>query len=213
VGDVIFEIDSDNVLRQHVRYPFLNHSLPMKMALLDGIPRRKLAEPFVRWAQTPITFCGPSGTVPWRRAFDFLEPTLAPLLKGQLVFIGATYPRSADFLRTPYSYDNARSMYGVEILAQATHDIRSGLPRRPHESFDAFKQDFLFVFLLTLLVALAALRGTALGVTATLGGLAVATVCAVCSARDISPLWGFRFHPAAPFLLYHPVATGGKDSG
>lgn len=206
-GSVLFNPDEDGAIRRHQSEK--SASLPLQMARFGGAKNLDLNR-FQR-EDVPLDFCGPPRTVATQSAADFLEnPILAALLENKLVFIGATYPRSRDFLLTPYSFRGAAPMYGVELLAQATDSLRRGAPRHSHDNAPARLFDFALVFVAAILVAVAALRGTMAGVVAMLLVAIGAVMVAALSSRDGGALWGFRFHPATPFLLAMPLAaTGG----
>lgn len=209
-GSVLFTPDgSSGAIRWHSKEdPRVVPSLALQMARLAGAKNLPMAR--LQHEGAPLDFCGPPKTIARQSAADFLEnPILAPLVENQLVFIGATYPRSRDLLPTPYSLNNGVQMYGVELLAQATDSLRRGAPRHSHQSSSAHLFDFALVFLAAILVALAALRGTLPGILTTFIFCALAITVAILSARDVSALWGFRYHNATPFLIALPFAASG----
>jgi adenylate cyclase len=207
-GSVLFRPDEDGVVRQHMREIPGQPSLPLQMARLGGSKNRDLKR--LESEGVPLTFTGPPGTIQSQSAVDYLQPYSGLLLAGKLVFIGANFERSKDFQKVPGSHmPQAKPMYGVELLAQATQSLRREKLQGSHETPQARNTDLLLAFVAALIVALLALGGTARGVLSALIFMIAACLSAVLSARYASALWGFRFHPASPFLLALPLSAGG----
>ncbi|RYG54691.1 CHASE2 domain-containing protein, partial [bacterium] len=126
-GSVLFPLDRDGVVRWLPQEKPERPSMVAQMAALGGAKPAALTA--LRKSSWPIDFDGPPGTITTQSAAEFLEPGLGALLQDQLVFIGATYSRSRDYMPTPYTRVGSKPMYGIEVMAQSTDSIRRGLPR------------------------------------------------------------------------------------
>ncbi len=225
-ASVVFDADPDGAVRG-LPAPGPLPFLPAVMADAGDrvITGHQDGQIFTR-ARLPLDYCGGPGAIPITPAMSFVnQPLLAPLLNGKLVFIGAAYPRSADFVESPYSLRTpARPFYGVEVLAQATNSLLQTparplmveIPRQPFGDARGRLIDGWLCFALTLLAALLAWRGALYS-----GGFAAACVLgaawgAVASAAvtDLhargglgQTLWDHRYHPASLFCIALPLGS------
>ena len=205
-GSVLLEPDADDVARTVPPWHGLM-PLPYLMARAKSPGVVDLADR-LQSERVPLDYAGPPGTVPTNPAVDFLQaPAFAAVLSGKLVFIGAVYPRSTDYLPTPYSRTGSRPMYGVEVLAQTTDTLLRGAPR--HDAGTASARLFvaLAVFVLALVAALAAEGGAKPGILVSLAGLILCLFAAAGSATHPAAWLGFAW-PAAPFFVAIPLAGG-----
>jgi len=216
-GAVNFDPDSDNVVRNIRReknlslMPFLAARAAQNAQITPENRRAfQILRARLKSENTPIDWRGAPGAIPITPAAAYLQqPFLAAMLAEKTIFIGATYPRSYDVFQTPYAYQNLpRPMYGVEVLAHATATISRLAPRHSHETSVARWQTFIAVFLIALLLCLAALRSAPLGIGLTTIAVIGAVVFAMLSARAPLAIAGLRYWPASAFLIAAPVSCG-----
>jgi len=205
-GSVLLEPDADDVARTvpgwHGLIP-----LPFLMARSKSPGVADLADR-LQYEPVPLDYDGPPGTVPTSPAVEFLqEPAFATVISGKLVFIGAVYPRSTDFVPTPYTRTGSRPMYGVEVLAQATDTLLRGAPRRSAGTPSSRLEILFAVLIVAGLVTLAAEGGAKPGIPAALAALLLAAFAAASSATNPGSWLGFAW-PASPFFIAISLAAG-----
>ncbi|HEX8551713.1 MAG TPA: adenylate/guanylate cyclase domain-containing protein [Abditibacteriaceae bacterium] len=199
-ASVTFVPDADNVVRSIAPSDFV--PLPLAAAkYLGGTVEIDRTPPL----PALIDFRGEKA-IPITPAVDFLaQPFLAALLENKVVFIGAVYPRSFDFLQTPYSFNRPpRERYGVEVLAHATltaHSLLLGAAPRRIAPFAALAAA---TFLVALGVALAAWKHAALGAFAVVAVVIGVLALGFASARGG---WSWVWPPSA--FVVAAVLSGG----
>lgn len=112
LGHVDTSADFDGVVRTHSTLAGSRKSAATYMAGTDPDP--------VHW----IRYSGPPGTIPtlsWQQVLHDPGP-----LRGRLVILGTQSSLAEDWARTPFDASTgARSMSGVEVLAQTVQSLRS----------------------------------------------------------------------------------------
>jgi adenylate cyclase len=205
-GDAAFASGGDSAIRTmptNTRLDFL----PWLVA--ETVKRKAKDAPSEAWFENiatrlaseriPIDYRGGPGSIRITPALQFVQqPAFATLLQDKIVFIGATSPRLYDIFETPYSYSkvgNARSLYGVELLAHATATLLDGAPRKAQNTPAAFAQTFLLTLMVALATALLAWRGALPGILFALLAIGSSLALGFYTARD-APLWlGAHFWP------------------
>lgn len=112
LGHVDTGADFDGVVRTHRTLAGSRKSAATYLAGTNPDP--------VHW----IRYSGPPGTIPtlsWQQVLHDPSP-----LRGRLVLLGTQSPLAEDWARTPFdAATGARSMSGVEVLAQTVQSLRS----------------------------------------------------------------------------------------
>jgi class 3 adenylate cyclase/CHASE2 domain-containing sensor protein len=219
VGGIAFKPDYDLVNRNlplsSAKFP----SLPLLVAQQHAASQKKPLDPAlvqrINSEPVPIDFCAPPGTwniVPADKVLE--EPALAFLLQNKIVLIGATLPRSYDFVNSPYDYlletqstltpgtkVEKRRLYGVEVLAQSTATILRGAPRYSADTDGARRNVALLAIVVAAAVTAAALGGVSWGTAVFLCSILATGALAVLTARAPIATLGFHYWKASPPIL------------
>lgn len=230
-GHVGLDPDPDGIFRNLPETSPKSPSLPLLAAkhflIAQGQSLAETLEQRLQRQVTPIEFAGPQGSIDVRPAVDFTrnpllpenkDPAamLRPLVKGKLVFIGATYLRSGDLFSTPYTRAAGkdtlkvthRQTYGVQLLAQSTKTILDGAPRHSAATRPIWYAVAGWCFVIAALICALSMRGAAWAGVASIAGLAGVLALAYASARQPMPPLGSHSWPASPFMVATILASG-----
>jgi class 3 adenylate cyclase/CHASE2 domain-containing sensor protein len=230
IGGIDFTADSDGIYRDLPVTSKTHPSLPWQLATFylrkKGKPLPDSLHQRLQSQATPIDFCAAPGqwnVVPADKVLS--EPALAFLMADKIVLIGGTFPRSGDFIPSPYDQfihrrttssptdtpqntaqstlagTFSRQFYGVEMLANATATILRGAPRYSADTTPAQRRVAWLALGVAALVTAAALRGIIWGVLAMLLAIIGSIMLAALSARDPIALLGFHYWKASPSIL------------